>query len=194
MKPIIKKAPALTLAAILSLQLFPLPSEAADAPKIGGVNLQEILDRSRAGQEALAGLKEQAERERKILKEKQDAAQNLKKEIDQQRLMLSATAMMEKERKLRRLQRELELYREDTQELLQTTQAQVMRKLLGDVMSIIKDYGEKHGYTMILEKGEAANVMGGFVLYMDEAADLTSEIIRIYDEKKESGALIKPGG
>ncbi|MGK7346554.1 MAG: OmpH family outer membrane protein [Candidatus Nitrospinota bacterium M3_3B_026] len=183
----------LALAAMLALTAFPGPSRAADAPKIGGVNLQDILDGSKAGQEALAELKEQAEKERKALQNKQEAVQKLKKEIDQQRLMLSTAAIMEKERRLRRMQRELELYRDDIQELLQTAQARVMRKLLDDVMTIIKEYGEKHGYTMILEKGEAANVMGGFVLYMDEAVDLTPEIIRIYDEKKKSGAL-KSGG
>jgi len=178
--------PVVTAIAMLAaVFLFVAPASAH--VKIGGVNLQAILDGSDAGKKALDELKAKAEKERAILQEKQENVKKMEKEIEQQRLMLSQTALMDKSRKLRHLKREFELYKEDTQQILQGEQAQVMRKLLGEVMVVIKEYGEKNGYTMIFEKGEAANAMGGFVLYMDKSVDLTSEIIKIYNEKQGAG-------
>lgn len=173
----------------LAVSVFSLDTAEAQSSKVGGVDLQTILDSSLAGQEALKELKAKADKEREVLQGKQDEMKKLEKEMEQQRLMLSPKALAEKDRKYRRLKRELELYKEDVQYTLQGAQAQVMRKLLKDVLDIIREYGKKNGYTMILEKGEAANALGGFVLYMDSAVDLTPEIIKIFDERYKSGEI-----
>ncbi len=156
---------------------------ASDAVKIGGINLQYILDNTVAGKEALAKLKVRAEKETIILQKKQDAVKHLESELQQQRMMMRESTLTEKESNLRRMKRELELFQQDTRELLQQGQGKVMRALLKDIMRIIKDYAAKNEYTMIIEMGGGANLLGSIVLYMDKAVDLTSTVIKLYDEE-----------
>jgi outer membrane protein len=167
------------------------PGTAADASevktKIGTVNIQSILDGSEAGKKALADLKIKAEKEKENLEKKLEAVNKLKKEIDSQRLVAKEGALSEKEQELKRLTRDLEATKEDTQTSFQKLQAQIMRKLVGDVNRIIKEYAKKNGFTMVVEKGDSPNMMGGFVIYADEAADISSSIVKMYDEEQKAG-------
>jgi len=85
---------------------------ASDAVKIGGINLQYILDNTMAGKEALAKLKARAEKETIILQKKQDAVKHLGSELQQQRMMMRESTLAEKESNLRRMKRELELFQQ----------------------------------------------------------------------------------
>jgi len=154
--------------------------------KIGGVDLQKILDKSIAGKEALNGLKMVAEREKKALEDKQHAFRDLKKELEQQSMMMRESTMAEKEKKLRRLKREIELYREDAQQTIQKEQSRIMRKLLKSITKIIDVYAKENGYSLILEKGQGPNPLGVIVLYMDDAIEVTPAIIEIYDKEYSS--------
>ncbi len=154
--------------------------------KIGGVDLQKILDKSIAGKEALNGLKTVAEREKKALEDKQHAFRDLKKELEQQSMMMRESTMAEKEKKLRRLKREIELYREDAQQTIQKEQSRIMRKLLKSITKIIAVYAKENGYSLIVEKGQGPNPLGVIVLYMDDAIEITPAIIEIYDKEYSS--------
>lgn len=151
--------------------------------KIGTVNMQAILDGSEAGKKALAELKAKAEKEKENLEKKLDAVKKLEKEIESQRMVAKEGALSEKEHELKRLRRDLEAAKEDTQTSFQKMQAQIMRKLVGDVNRIIKDYAKKNGYTIVLEKGDSPNTIGGFVAYADDSVDISSAIVKAYDEE-----------
>jgi outer membrane protein len=163
------------------------PVKSADASevkaKIGTVNMQVILDGSEAGKKALAELKTKAEKEKENLEKKLEAVKKLEKEIESQRMVAKEGALSEKEQELKRLRRDLEAAKEDTQTSFQKMQAQIMRKLVGDANRIIKDYAKKSGYTVVLEKGDSSNMAGGFVIYADDAVDISSAIVKAYDEE-----------
>jgi outer membrane protein len=167
------------------------PGTAADASevktKIGTVNIQVILDGSEAGKKALAELKSKAEKEKDNLEKKLEAVKKLEKEIESQRLVAKEGALSEKEQELKRLRRDLEASKEDTQTSFQKMQGQIMRKLVGDVNRIIKEYARKNGYTLVLDKGESPNMMGGFVIYADDSVDISSAIVKAYDEEQKAG-------
>jgi outer membrane protein len=167
------------------------PGTAADASevktKIGTVNIQIILDGSEAGKKALAELKGKAEKEKENLEKKLEAVKKLEKEIESQRLVAKEGTLGEKEQELKRLRRDLDASKEDTQTSFQKMQAQIMRKLVGDVNRIIKDYARKNGYTMVVEKGDSPNMMGGFVIYADDSVDISSAIVKMFDEEQKAG-------
>ena len=178
-------------AATFIMILIAGPGTAADASevktKIGTVNIQNVLDNSEAGKKALADLKSKAEKEKDTLEKKLEAVKKLEKEIESQRLVAKEGALSEKEQELKRLRRDLEASKEDSQASFQKMQAQIMRKLVGDVTRIIKEYSRKNGYSLVLEKGESPNMIAGFVLYADEAVDISSAIVKMYDEEQKAG-------
>ncbi len=157
------------------------PSAALAAEKIGGVNLQKILDESVAGKAAVLSLRARAEKESVKLKAMQEDIEKLRKEIDQGKIMLRPDALQDKQNDLRRKEREFKLYQEDTRSSIQQQQAQTMRKILEDVTRIIKEYGQKNGFTLILEQGETPGMGGPVVLYMDKSVDVTPQVVSIYD-------------
>lgn len=167
------------------------PGTAADASevkaKIGAVNIQSVLDNSEAGKKALADLKSRAEKEKETLEKKLEAVKKLEKEIESQRLVAKEGALSEKEQELKRLRRDLDATREDSQTSFQKMQAQIMRKLVGDVTRIIREYAKKNGYSLVIEKGESPNMIAGFVLYTDDAVDISPAIVKVYDEEQKAG-------
>jgi outer membrane protein len=170
-------APA--LAAVVILVGVAAPASAAD--KIGGVNLQRILDDSSAGKEAVVGLRTQAEKESRKLKAMQDELEKLSKEIEGGKLMLTSQALQDKQNLLRRKEREFKLTQEDTRTAMQQAQGQTMRTIVNDIMRVIKEYGAKNGYTLVVEAGENVSMAGPMVLYLDKSVDITDAVIKIYD-------------
>ena len=123
----------------------------------------------------MESLKSRATQERKILEGKRDVIVKLEKEMESQKLMMRPETISEKEREIRKLKREFELYREDTESMFKQEQGRAMRKVISDIMRIIKKYGKDNGYTLIIEKGAGANMGGPVVLYADSSIDLTAE-------------------
>jgi len=172
--------------AALALAQFNTPAFAADG-KVAGVNIQKVLDESEAGKKALTELKARADKEKQNFDKKVEAIKKLEKDIESQRMVAKEGAMAEKEQQLKGMKRDFDAYREDTQQTLQKLQGQTMRKLLADVKRIIKEYAKKNGYSLIVEKGDDAAAISGFVLYLDESADVTAAIVRAYNDDVKAG-------
>jgi outer membrane protein len=175
---------AIAAAALITLSVSAAPASAET--KIGAVNLQKVMDNSVAGKAALTKLKSEAEKASNTLKGKADAIQALEKEIEGQRMMMRPETLAEKDQKLRSMKREFELLREDTKNDIQRKQGMVTRKLVTDVMRIIKEYGTKNGYSLVVETGTGGTMMGPIILFTDEAIDITAEIVKIYDKENSS--------
>ncbi|VAX25629.1 hypothetical protein MNBD_NITROSPINAE02-587 [hydrothermal vent metagenome] len=178
-----KTIPALVLAAcVLAFMFSGSVVHAADAPlKVGGVNLQAVVDGSKAGKRALNLVKTKAEKERDVIVAKQKAIKNMERELEQKSMMMVDSSLEEKRAKLSRLKREFELYRGDVQQSIQRAQGQEIRRLMKEIMTIIKTFAKENGYNLIIEKGGAGNIMGGPVVYMEDSMDITPVIIKLYD-------------
>ena len=172
--------------ALLFMTIIWVSTADAAAPKLGAVNLQIVLDKSDAGKKALESLKSRAVHERKVLEQKRDAIINLEKELDSQKMMMRPETISEKERALKKLKREFKLYREDTESMFKQEQGRVMRKVINDIMRVIKKYGKDNGYTLIMEKGDGANMGGPVVLYIDSSIDLTADVIKILNKEEKA--------
>ncbi len=157
-------------------------AQAADGPlKVGGVNLQAVVDGSKAGKRALNSVKTKAEKERDVIVAKQKAIKNMERELEQKSMMMVDSSLEEKRAKLSRLKREFELYRGDVQQTIQRAQGQEIRRLMKEIMTIIKAFAKENGYNLIVERGGAGNLMGGPVVYMEDSMDITPKIIKLYD-------------
>lgn len=183
---------AVIIAAVFGVVSFAGAGRAFAETKIGGVNIQAVLDNSEAGKKSLAELKGKAEKEKGVLEQKLDSIKKLDKELEASKLVAREGALADKETDLRKQKRDLELYRDDIQQTLQKTQSTIMRKLLSDIMRITKEYAQKNGFTLVVERGDTSStVLGGVVLYLDQAADITNIVIQIYDQEyKNNGGKI----
>jgi len=90
--------------------------------------------------------------------------------------------MVLKEEERRNLEKDLESrsleFRrkyEDFQRDLKRTDAELTSSIVEEIYQIVRDYGEKNGYGLVLEASSGA------LLYADKAIDVTEEIIRLHN-------------
>jgi len=162
--------------------------------KIGSVNIQTVLSNSDAGKKAVDKLKASMEKEAKILKSKQEAFKRLEQDFEQQRMVSRPEVLEEKERELLKMKRDLEAYGQDTRRMFQRSQTRVTNKIMIEIRKIIKDYAKKNSYTMIVEDSDTPTPYGGFVIYVDDAADVTPSIIKIYNQQFKASASSEKKG
>jgi outer membrane protein len=166
------------LAAVFLL-LVSAPGLAAAADiKVGYVDLQRALNESSAGKRAKEDFKGQVDRLETQLKGKKQELDKLKEDLERK-----GTVMRDEER--RRLESEFENKRldlkrrfEDSQAELQKKDQELTGKIIQDLQGIIKEVGDRDGYTLILELGSSP------VLYYKKSSDITDEILGVYNGRK----------
>jgi len=96
-------------------------------------------------------------------------------------MVLSADARAAKEREYQQKVRAFQLFAKDAQEELQQEDAKATRNILEGLSKIVKEIGDKGGYTVIVEKNS--------LLYASNGIDLTNQVIQAYDKlpKKANG-------
>lgn len=185
MRPYIKSRMALVILLLLLLISIPSISGSADTPRIGYVDLQQVISLSQPGQAARAKMQVERDEKQKEVNAREEEIKRLEGELEKRAPVLSEEAKREREetigRKIRDLRRTIEDFNRD----LAKRENELVAELLKEVTVVIMEYGKEKRYTLILEKGQAG------VLYGDEGADITQEIINVYNAKKPGAK--KPG-
>ncbi len=166
-----------TVGTVMVALLLAAGVEAAGT-KIAFVDVQKVLVRSVAG----VGAREQLEREKVTMQKDVDTrraeVEKLREELDKKGLVLSADAKREKEETLQRKVRDLRRLVDDFQKELERKEQGLTQRILQDLSALIERFGKDRGYLLILEK------RGASVIYGDAEADVTEEIIKVYDQEK----------
>ena len=146
--------------------------------KIGVIDLQAAVASTKAGKRAKGKLEKLAKKKQAELDEKVKAIQEMEENMKKQLPIMSDKSKQEMLEKYRKVGMELqELYMANQQEVAKK-KASLLEPILTKMGAIIQDLALSDGYTAILDRSE------GTVLYFDPATDLTSKIIKLYNESK----------
>ena len=160
----------------------PAPAPAAPAPaggiqRIAYIDVQRVLARSAAGVAA----REQLEREKATMQKEMDGKraelEKLRDELEKKGALLTADARREKQEQFERKRRDAARLADDFQKELEKREAALLQKVLQDVSGVIERVGKEKNYYLIVEK------RGAGVVYAATEADLTDEVIRVYDRE-----------
>lgn len=154
------------------------PALAAEA-KIGYVDLQKALNQSEAGKAAKEKIGKTVKEYEGTVETRQKELKKLKDELDKQSLVLAEEARAAKERDYQQKLKDFQRFTKDIQEELQQKDAQFTQKILKDLIQIIKEIGQKEGYTLILEQTESS------LLYASDKIDITNQVIKTYDGRQK---------
>ncbi|MFA5515957.1 MAG: OmpH family outer membrane protein [Desulfuromonadales bacterium] len=157
------------------------PAFAAEA-KIGYIDLQKALNSSEAGKAAKERIGKTVQEYQGTVESRQKELKKLKDDLEKQTLVLSDEARAAKERDYQQKLKDYQRFTKDIQEELQQKDADYTRQILEDLLKVIKEIGQKEGYTVILEQTESS------VLYADDKIDITEKVIGAYNagSKKKS--------
>jgi outer membrane protein len=148
---------------------------AESVPKIGYVDLQRALNESDAGKRAKEEFKVQVDRLQSQLKKQKDEIDSLKDQLEKKALVMKEEERSNLEDEYRRKLRDFERNYKDSQADLQKKDNELTGGIIKDLQDVIRDYGERENYTLILENTSSA------VLYGAKSSDLTDAIIQQYN-------------
>jgi outer membrane protein len=165
------------LAAAL-LAILCAPGLAAADVKIGYVDLQRALNESAAGKKAKEDFRGQVDKLEGQLKGKKEELDRLKEELERKGTVMADDQRRKLETEFEQKRLDLKRRFEDSQAELQKKDQELTGKIIQDLQAIIKEVGDRDGFTLILELGSSP------VLYFKKSADITDEVLSVYNGRR----------
>jgi len=168
----------LVAAGILLLAFLPA-AQATEAFKMGVVDPQAVLEKSKAGKKALDGLKEYVTTRQKLLSGDEEDLRNTEKTLKEQAAKLSDTEKKEKETQFRTKVQEFQKRAQEFNQELQGKQKELVDEYMKKISLATKAVAEKGGFALVVDKGSEQTVK--IVIYSKDTIDLTEQVIKEFD-------------
>jgi outer membrane protein len=150
----------------------------AENGKFGSVDIQKILVLSEPGKAAKEQLSNKANKYETEKNSKEEDLKKLKSDLEKQSVLLSESARNAKEKDYQQKLKEYQRFLKDAQDDLQAKNDELTNKIVEEVVKVIQEYGRKNGYSAIFVRNES-------MVYLDEKADLTEEVLKLYNASKK---------
>ena len=160
------------------------PAQAADSLKIGVMDQQAVMERSKAGKSALEEIKLYSTTRQKII----DADEQELKELERALLQDSDSKLGEaaKQEKQEQFRGKVEAYQRRLQEFnreVQQKQQEMIAEYSKRIAAAAQAVAQKDGYLAILDKGNEALLR--IVLYHQPGLDVTDLIVKEFDRQNK---------
>lgn len=155
--------------------LFALVSTVAASAdfKVAFVDMQRALNDSNAGHKAKNDFRFEISRLQNKLQRQQGEVAALKDELDKKGMLMRDDERRNLQDDYTRKLRDFERTYKDSKEELQQKDNEVTGAIIRDLAYIVRNVGERGGYTVILEKGS--------LLWATPSIDITDQVIREYN-------------
>ncbi|SRR5579883_1427152 len=141
--------------------------------KVAFVDMQRALNDSNAGKKAKNDFRSEISRLQSRLQRQQQEVQSLKDELDRKGPLMRDDERRNLQDDYTRKLRDFERSYKDSKDELQQKDNEVTGAIIRDLAYVVRNLGERDGYTVILEKGS--------LLWAAPSIDITDEVIREYN-------------
>jgi outer membrane protein len=152
-----------------------------DSFRVGIVDPQAIIEKSKAGSRALAALKEHAQARETVMKNDQKELERLQEELKDE---VSKLGEEEQKRKQERFAQKFQAWQKQGQEF-QNELSQKQKDLVQEYMKKIEEatsaVASRHGFDVVIDKGSDNTLK--IVLFNRDGLDLTSEVVKEFDRR-----------
>ncbi|HKO30529.1 MAG TPA: OmpH family outer membrane protein [Nitrospiraceae bacterium] len=154
-------------------------AQAAETFKMGIVDPQSVLEKSKAGKKALDTLKEYVTARQKLLAADEEELRRTEKTLKEQSAKFSDTEKKEKETQFRTKVQEYQKRAQEFNQDLQGKQKELVDDYMKRISSATKTVAEKAGFALVVDKGSEQTVK--IVIYNKDTIDLTDQVIKEFD-------------
>lgn len=155
----------------------------AEAFKMGVVDPQTVLEKSKASRRALDGLKEHQASRQKLLAKDEEELKGIENQLKAQESGLSEVQKKEKQAQFRTKIQDYQKRVQDFNQELAVKQKEFVDDYMKKVQAATKVVADKSGVAIVLDKGSDATVK--IVIYNRETADLTDQVIKEFDRQNK---------
>jgi outer membrane protein len=152
---------------------------AAEAFKMGVIDPQAVLEKSKAGKKALDGLKEYVSTRQKLLSRDEEELRNTEKTLKESASKLSEAEKKDKEAQFRTRIQEYQKRAQEFNQELQGKQKELVDDYMKRIASATQTVAEKAGFSLVVDKGSEQTVK--IVIYSRDTIDLTDQVIKEFD-------------
>jgi outer membrane protein len=152
---------------------------AAEAFKMGVIDPQAVLEKSKAGKKALDGLKEYVSTRQKLLSRDEEELRNTEKTLKESTAKLTEAEKKDKEAQFRTKIQEYQKRAQEFNQELQGKQKELVDDYMKRIASATQTVAEKGGFSIVVDKGSEQTVK--IVIYSKDAIDLTDQVIKEFD-------------
>ncbi len=152
---------------------------AADAFKMGVVDPQAVLEKSKAGKKALDGLKEYVSTRQKLLSRDEEELRNTEKTLKDSAAKLSEAEKKEKEAQFRAKIQDYQKRAQEFNQELQGKQKELVDEYMKKIASATQAVAEKGGFSLVVDRGSEQTIK--IVIYNKDTIDLTEQVIKEFD-------------
>jgi len=156
---------------------------AADAFKMGVVDPQAVLEKSKAGRRALDGLKDHATSRQKLLAKDEDELKTLEKQVKEQESSLSEAKKRDLQGQFRTKIQDYQKRVQDFNQELAGKQKDLVDEYMKKIHVATKAVAERGGVALVVDKGSDATIK--IVIYNKETIDLTEQVIKEFDKQNK---------
>lgn len=152
---------------------------AAETFKMGVIDPQAVLEKSKAGKKALDGLKEYVSTRQKLLSRDEEELRNTEKTLKESASKLSEAEKKDKEAQFRTKIQEYQKRAQEFNQELQGKQKELVDDYMKRIASATQTVAEKAGFSIVVDKGSEQTVK--IVIYSKDTIDLTDQVIKEFD-------------
>jgi outer membrane protein len=141
--------------------------------KLAYVDVQRALNECEAGKKAKAEFRVKVEGVEQKLQSEQNEIQNLKDRLEKKGMLMKPEERQNLQDEYVNKAKNFERNFKDSKDELERKDQEMTGMIIHDLAEVIRDLGEKNGYTMVMEKGQ--------ILWGISNIDITDQVIRTYN-------------
>jgi len=141
--------------------------------KFAYVDVQRALNECEAGKTAKGEFRNRVQVAEGKLQRDQNEIQTLKDELEKKGMLMNVDQRQKLQDEYVAKAKNFERTYKDTKDDLERKDNEVTQRIVHDLAEVIRDLGEKNGYTMVMEKGS--------ILWGAPGIDITDQVIRAYN-------------
>ncbi len=162
------------LSLCLCFSLVSIDSAAAADMKVGVMNVQKVLVSSVSGKAAKEKFDQKMQDLQSKFKVEEQELVDMQSEIEKKSSAWSEETKQVKMREFQKKRRELQEKSEDARFELKTLQDKELAPILKSLEGVVEAFGEKNGYTLILDSKAG-------VIFFTEAVDISDQLVKDLD-------------
>lgn len=162
---------------IASVLFFILSGNSYAEDKVGYVDVQAVLSKSRVGQKSTEDLKKLYDAKRAALTKEEDKLKAMQKKIEKDKLLMSKDQLKEKQNEFRAKMQHFQGKVSDYQIEIKKKEKGLTKKMISDIQKIIEEVAKDNNFTFVVDRNEAG------IFYAADNLDLTDKVLKKYDAK-----------
>jgi outer membrane protein len=176
-----RRAGIITILGAVMLAVSAHMAHAGEPVKVGVMDQQAVMERSKAGKAALESVKNYSMTRQKIINTDEQELEDLKQALEDPNSKLGEAAKQEKQEQFRSKVEAYERRLQDFNREIQQKQREMVAEYAKKIADAAQAVAQKEGYLAILDKGSDA--LFRIVLYHQPALDVTDLVVKEFDRQ-----------